>query len=169
MGLHASVYWMSHYVTAYIKMILMMVCVTIIMCFVHFDSSAGAITAHSNALLIFVFLLCYASAIAWFAFAVATIMKTGRGGWRVRDTDCAAARAAAATLFVWLLTFVPFLVVLDTYDSLTFTYKLVMSLALNSCLGNGMRILAMLETQGIARPAVHSIHFIQATACNGGR
>jgi ATP-binding cassette subfamily A (ABC1) protein 3 len=63
---------------------------------------------------------------------------------------------------VWLLTFVPFLVVLDSYDSLTFTYKLFMSLALNSCLGNGMRILAMLEAQGIGLTCFASSHIFCA-------
>lgn len=78
MGLHGAVYWSSHYITAFIKLAFMMLIVAVCMCNVHFKDDGAYITGRSNTFLVFVLLLFYANAIVWFAFAMATLMKTGK-------------------------------------------------------------------------------------------
>jgi hypothetical protein len=77
MGLHGAVYWSSHYITAFVKLAVMMLIIAVCMCNLRFESNGAYISGRSNTFLVFVLLLFYANTIVWFAFAMATLMKTG--------------------------------------------------------------------------------------------
>jgi hypothetical protein len=164
MGLHGAVYWSSHYITAFLKLAVLMLIIAVCMCNLHFErdgfNDGAYISGRSNTFLVFILLLFYANTIVWFAFAIAALMKTGRTSRFSHHfpPSCLGPRAAALCLVLWVITFIPYLIYYGSYDTISSTGKVFMSLALNSGMGIAMHILSQLESTGMLRSRIRCGH-----------
>lgn len=79
MGLHDLIYWLSHFTTAFVKMLVMMLIIAVLMCYLSFTSDGARITESSDVILIFILFIIYGCTAIWFAFVCATLMKNGLG------------------------------------------------------------------------------------------
>jgi len=94
-----------------------------------------AILTHGSFTALLFFLLIYSMVSVMFCFMIAPFFSK-------------ASTAAAVTGILWFITFIPFSLTVNNYDSLSLAQKLAYSLISNSGMGYGIRLIIEFETSG---------------------
>uniref|UniRef100_A0A914WE89 ABC transporter domain-containing protein n=1 Tax=Plectus sambesii TaxID=2011161 RepID=A0A914WE89_9BILA len=126
MGLKGWLHWIAHFITSYIKVVIIVIINVIFL---------SMLAKNSNPFLLLLFFLLYAMNVVWFAFAVAAVRATAVG-------------AATWAALGWLGLFVMHIVVQLNYSSYGLIAKLAWSLNPNIAMACGVKIMTVFEYTG---------------------
>ncbi|XP_060028541.1 ATP-binding cassette sub-family A member 17-like [Erinaceus europaeus] len=132
MGLHNWQHWLAWFIMFFVSALIVVCFMTVLFCI---EVKSVAVFRHSNPILIFVFLLCFAIATVSFAFMISTFFQ----------------RAHVATTaggIIFFFTYLPYLYLTLSYLQRSHSQKIAFCLLSNVAMALGVRLISIFEAQG---------------------
>lgn len=129
MGLKAGINWMSWFISNFIIMLIMAFIIVLFL-------KLGALMRFTDPVLLWVFLACFSLAVTMLCYLISVFFN--------RTT-----LAALTALMVYLISYLPYVLVISMGSSLLFWHKAVMALSCTTALSMGTQIIANFEQQGV--------------------
>ncbi|XP_038184150.1 ATP-binding cassette sub-family A member 17-like [Arvicola amphibius] len=132
MGLESWLHWVAWFITFFISALIAVSAMTILFCT---KINNVAVFGNSNPCLIFIFLMCFATATIFFAFMMSTFFQ----------------RAHVGTVMggiIFFFTYLPYLYITFSYHQRTYVEKIASCLFSNVAMAMGVRFISLFETKG---------------------
>ncbi|XP_041532432.1 ATP-binding cassette sub-family A member 17-like [Microtus oregoni] len=132
MGLESWLHWVAWFITFFISALIAVSVMTILFCT---KINSVAVFGNSNPCLIFIFLMCFATATIFFAFMMSTFFQ----------------RAHVGTVMggiIFFFTYLPYLYITFSYHQRTYVEKIASCLFSNVAMAMGVRFISLFEAKG---------------------
>nr|XP_048292244.1 ATP-binding cassette sub-family A member 17-like isoform X3 [Myodes glareolus] len=132
MGLESWLHWVAWFITFFISALIAVSVMTILFCT---KINSVAVFSNSNPCLIFIFLMCFATATIFFAFMMSTFFQ----------------RAHVGTVMggiIFFFTYLPYLYITFSYHQRTYVEKIASCLFSNVAMAMGVRFISLFEAKG---------------------
>ncbi|XP_035303775.1 ATP-binding cassette sub-family A member 17-like [Cricetulus griseus] len=133
MGLESWLHWVAWFITFFISVLIAVSVMTILFCT---KINSVAVFRNSNPSLIFIFLMCFATATIFFAFMMSTFFQRAHVGTVIGG-------------IVFFLTYLPYLYITFSYHQRTYFQKIAFCLFSNVAMAIGVRFISLFEAKGI--------------------
>ncbi|XP_015853152.2 ATP-binding cassette sub-family A member 17-like isoform X4 [Peromyscus maniculatus bairdii] len=132
MGLESWLHWVAWFITFFISVLIVVSVMTILFC-AKVDSVA--VFTNSNPSLIFIFLMCFATATIFFAFMMSTFFQRAHVGTVIGG-------------IVFFFTYLPYIYITFSYHQRTYVQKIASCLFSNVAMAIGVRFISLFEAEG---------------------
>ncbi|CAO2642148.1 ATP-binding cassette sub-family A member 17 [Lemmus lemmus] len=132
MGLESWLHWVAWFITFFISVLIAVSVMTILFCT---KINHVAVFRNSNPCLIFIFLMCFATATIFFAFMMSTFFQQAHVGTVMGG-------------IVFFLTYLPYLYITFNYHQRTYVEKIASCLFSNVAMAMGVRFISLFEAKG---------------------
>ncbi|XP_040604164.1 ATP-binding cassette sub-family A member 17 isoform X2 [Mesocricetus auratus] len=132
MGLESWLHWVAWFITFFISVLIAVSVMTILLCT---KVNNVAVFRNSNPTLIFIFLMCFATATIFFAFMMSTFFQRAHVGTVISG-------------IVFFLTYLPYLYITFSYHQRTYVQKIAFCLFSNVAMAIGVRFISLFEAKG---------------------
>ncbi|XP_058536329.1 ATP-binding cassette sub-family A member 17-like isoform X1 [Ochotona princeps] len=133
MGLDNWLHWVAWFILFFVSVSVAVLVMTILFCV---EVNGVAVFRNSEPTLIFIFLMCFATATIFFAFMISTFFQRAHVGTAVGG-------------IVFFLTYLPYLYLGFNYSQRSPLQKIFLCLFSNVAMAVGVRLIAALEAEGV--------------------
>ncbi|XP_036052341.1 ATP-binding cassette sub-family A member 17-like [Onychomys torridus] len=132
MGLESWLHWAAWFITSFISALIAVSVMTAIFCA---KVNSVAVFTNSNPSLIFIFLMCFATATIFFAFMMSTFFQRAHVGTVIGG-------------IVFFFTYLPYMYITFSYHQRTYVQKIASCLFSNVAMAIGVRFISLFEAEG---------------------
>ncbi|ELU18493.1 hypothetical protein CAPTEDRAFT_149677 [Capitella teleta] len=129
MGLKSGVNWLSWFISNFFSMLIMAFIIVLFL-------KLGSLMRFSDPVLLWLFLACFSLAVTMLCYLISAFFD--------RTT-----LAALTAIMVYLMSYLPYVLVITMNTSLLFWHKIIMALSCTTALSMGTQIVANFEQQGV--------------------
>ncbi|KAL6094140.1 hypothetical protein STEG23_017683 [Scotinomys teguina] len=132
MGLKSWLHWVAWFITFFISVLIAVSVMTILFCAKVNDVS---VFRNSDPTLIFIFLMCFATATIFFAFMMSTFFQRAHVGTVIGG-------------IIFFFTYLPYLYITFSYHQRTYVQKITSCFFSNVAMAIGVRFISLFEAEG---------------------
>ncbi|XP_052615063.1 ATP-binding cassette sub-family A member 17-like isoform X4 [Peromyscus californicus insignis] len=132
MGLESWLHWVAWFITFFVSVLIVVSVMTILFCA---KVNSVAVFTNSNPSLIFIFLMCFATATIFFAFMMSTFFQRAHVGTVIGG-------------IAFFFTYLPYMYITFNYHQRTYVQKIASCLFSNVAMAIGVRFISLFEAEG---------------------